>query len=198
MNTKIYLIAIKEKEIDFDKGSHIEYQVITNIFFLNGKQLWKIHITTQNHYDGYSYPEINPLETSDYEDYHRINYDSMVYYEPKSIFFSDFKDVDYWCCDPDLYIKTKKGIEKLVKLRNIWYGVETGHKILYNNIYNLELKFTPNSEFYSIIDLPLRNKLKTILTIATKGHILECKGQLKDVDLWLPIELWYIILKFFI
>ena len=193
----MYLIAIKEKEIQFDKDSHIEYQVITNIFFSNGKQLWKIHITTQNHYDGYSYPEINPLETSDYEDYHRINYDNMVYYEPKNIFFSDFKDNDHWG-HPDLYIETKKGIEKLVKLRNIWYGVDTGHKILYNVIYNLKLKFTPNSEFYSIIDLHLRNKLKTILTVAAKGHILECKDNLTNGDLWLPIELWYIILELFI
>jgi len=202
--SKLYLVSIKETEnesnYDTKRGKETYFQKNLYMFFSDGTDLFLIQVV-------YTFDSIDELVN----EYFTITkttqkfYDSLLLpslsyfkcYEPKKVYLSQYFDSE--CSVIECFTeqtnssKTIHKYQKLVDVSYIWYGENIGYKYYPENIENYVLKFTPTTFYYKSIDESTKQKIKTVLKIATRNNILI--SQDKVADCWLPIELWYMILE---
>ena len=202
--SKLYLVSIKEteNESDYDtkRGKETYFQKNLYMFFSDDIDLFLIQVvytldsiddlvtsyltitkTTQNFYDSLLLPSLSYFKC----------------YEPKKVYISKHFDSEY--SDIEIFTeqtnssKTIHKYQKLVDVSYIWYGENIGYKYYPENIENYVLKFTPTTFYYNSIDESTKQRIKTVLKIASRNDILASKS--KVADCWLPLELWHMILE---
>jgi len=203
LSSRLYLVSIKEteneSEYDTKRGKESYLQKNLYMFFSDDTDLFVIQVV-------YTHDSIDDSENS----YFTITkttqhfYDSLLLpslsyfkcYEPKKVYISKYFNSEY--SDIEIFTEQTNNFkiihkyQKLVDVSYIWYGENIGYQYYPENIKDYVLTFTPINFYYKNIDDSTKQKINTVLKIATRNNILV--SQNKVAEYWLPIELWYMIL----
>jgi hypothetical protein len=204
LSSRLYLVSIKEtkneNEYDTKRGKETYFQKNLYMFFSDDIDLFLIQVvytldsiddlvtsyltitkTTQNFYDSLLLPSLSYFKC----------------YEQKKVYLSQYFDSE--CSVIECFTeqtnssKTIHKYQKLVDVSYIWYGENIGYQYYPENIKDYVLTFTPTNFYYNSIDESTKQRIKTVLKIASRNDILASKS--KVADCWLPLELWHMILE---
>ncbi len=203
----MYLVAVKEFVKDYNEKWNFEkqrqsdtldfyYETKIHLFFSDGINLYLLEMYyTHYKYDDQTYYGSFLCEIPRG---HFNSQDFCVFsqlYEPKKIYlFADYRDNE----DVSITIDSCRDIYiKILDLNTVYGSEDMGYRHHLDKLSDYKLRFSPTNEFIKIVGSTIQKQIFTILQVATRGYLLETTGNLKDTDLWLPIELWYIIVDFF-
>ena len=136
------------------------------------------------------------------QDHLTLKSDSRTFfelYEPKKIYLVPQEKHDTVLVTLPNIGNSSSTKYKLAQDNWMYYQEDMGYKYDYLIflIFKYKLHFSPTERFFQLVTPDVQKQLFTVLQVASRGHLLETTGKLKDTDLWLPIEMWHMILKFF-
>jgi len=215
----LYLVSIMEFEKDYDEYRHWinprrtndgvmekinerdqSLEKILYLYFSNGESIFRIkmYFFHFSHDDTTDFGSI--IEETTWDNFFSMSSPLRTVfelYEPKKIYMVPQDEYNHTVLVtiPDY----SSSNYKLAQDNSVHYDEDIGYK--YNYLRGIrakyKLQFSPTYRFFRSVGTTVQKQLFTILHIASRGHQLEIIEKLKDTDLWLPIEMWYMIFKFF-